>query len=54
MIKHGLINLDFADICAVMKEMRGKAMMGTGQASGERRAVEAAEQAISALCSIMM
>lgn len=47
MIKHGLINLDFADICAVMREMKGKAMMGTGQASGERRAVEAAEQAIS-------
>lgn len=47
MIKHGLINLDFADICAVMREMMGKAMMGTGQASGERRALEAAEQAIS-------
>ena len=47
MIKHGLINLDFADICAVMREMMGKAMMGTGQAMGERRAIEAAEQAIS-------
>lgn len=47
MIKHGLINLDFADICAVMREMMGKAMMGTAQASGERRAIEAAEQAIS-------
>ncbi|MGL6187948.1 MAG: cell division protein FtsZ, partial [Holosporales bacterium] len=47
MIKHGLINLDFADICAVMREMMGKAMMGTGQASGERRAIEAAEHAIS-------
>jgi len=47
MIKHGLINLDFADICAVMREMIGKAMMGTGQASGERRAIDAAEQAIS-------
>lgn len=47
MIRHGLINLDFADICAVMREMMGKAMMGTGQASGERRAIDAAEQAIS-------
>jgi cell division protein FtsZ len=47
MIKHGLINLDFADICSVMREMMGKAMMGTGQAMGERRAIEAAEQAIS-------
>jgi cell division protein FtsZ len=47
MVKHGLINLDFADICAVMREMRGKAMMGTGQATGERRAIEAAEHAIS-------
>jgi cell division protein FtsZ len=47
MIKHGLINLDFADICAVMREMKGKAMMGTGQAGGERRAIDAAEQAIS-------
>jgi cell division protein FtsZ len=47
MIKHGLINLDFADICAVMRQMMGKAMMGTGQATGERRAIEAAEQAIS-------
>ncbi|MGL4824797.1 MAG: cell division protein FtsZ [Alphaproteobacteria bacterium] len=47
MTKHGLINLDFADISAVMREMMGKAMMGTGQASGERRAIEAAEAAIS-------
>ena len=47
MVKHGLINLDFADISAVMREMLGKAMMGTGQASGERRAIDAAEQAIS-------
>ena len=47
MIKHGLINLDFADICAVMREMKGKAMMGTGQGGGERRAIDAAEQAIS-------
>lgn len=47
MIKHGLINLDFADICSVMREMKGKAMMGTGQASGDRRAIDAAEQAIS-------
>jgi cell division protein FtsZ len=46
MIMPGLINLDFADIRAVMREM-GKAMMGTGEAHGERRAVEAAEAAIS-------
>lgn len=42
----GLINLDFADIRSVMAEM-GKAMMGTGEAEGERRSVEAAEAAIS-------
>ena len=46
MVKPGLINLDFADIRAVMGEM-GKAMMGTGEATGERRAVDAAEAAIS-------
>ena len=46
MIKPGLINLDFADIRAVMSEM-GKAMMGTGEASGETRAIEAAEAAIN-------
>ncbi len=46
MVKHGLINLDFADIRAVMSEM-GKAMMGTGEAGGDRRAIEAAEAAIS-------
>ncbi len=46
MVKPGLINLDFADIRTVMREM-GKAMMGTGEASGERRAIEAAESAIS-------
>ena len=46
MVKPGLINLDFADIRTVMREM-GKAMMGTGEATGERRAVEAAEAAIS-------
>jgi cell division protein FtsZ len=46
MVMPGLINLDFADIRAVMAEM-GKAMMGTGEAMGERRAVEAAEAAIS-------
>lgn len=46
MVMPGLINLDFADVRAVMAEM-GKAMMGTGSASGERRAVEAAEAAIS-------
>ena len=42
----GLINLDFADIRAVMSEM-GKAMMGTGEADGERRALDAAEAAIA-------
>jgi len=46
MVMPGLINLDFADVRTVMAEM-GKAMMGTGTASGERRAVEAAEAAIS-------
>ena len=46
MVKAGLINLDFADIRAVMREM-GKAMMGTGEAQGEHRAVKAAEAAIS-------
>jgi cell division protein FtsZ len=46
MVMPGLINLDFADIRSVMTEM-GKAMMGTGEASGERRAIEAAEAAIS-------
>ena len=45
-IKPGLINLDFADIKSVMLEM-GKAMMGTGEASGENRASEAAEAAIN-------
>jgi len=46
MIMPGLINLDFADIRAIMSEM-GKAMMGTGEASGEDRAIKAAESAIS-------
>lgn len=46
MIMPGLINLDFADIRSVMGEM-GKAMMGTGEAEGDNRAVEAAEAAIS-------
>ena len=46
MVLPGLINLDFADIRSVMTEM-GQAMMGTGEASGERRALEAAEAAIS-------
>ena len=43
MVRPGLINLDFADVRAVMDEM-GKAMMGTGEASGEDRAVQAAEK----------
>jgi cell division protein FtsZ len=46
MVMPGLINLDFADIRAVMSEM-GKAMMGTGEAEGDRRALDAAEAAIS-------
>jgi cell division protein FtsZ len=46
MVKEGLINLDFADVRVVMKEM-GKAMMGTGEASGEKRALTAAESAIN-------
>ncbi|WP_234853592.1 cell division protein FtsZ [Paracoccus everestensis] len=46
MVKPGLINLDFADVRSVMDEM-GKAMMGTGEASGENRAQEAAERAIA-------
>ncbi|PKQ09135.1 MAG: cell division protein FtsZ [Alphaproteobacteria bacterium HGW-Alphaproteobacteria-12] len=46
MMKPGLINLDFADVRTVMNEM-GKAMMGTGEAAGENRAIEAAEAAIS-------
>src|SRR5204863_880600 len=46
MVMPGLINLDFADIRTVMSEM-GKAMMGTGEAEGDRRAIDAAEAAIS-------
>ena len=46
MMSPGLINLDFADIRTVMAEM-GKAMMGTGEAEGENRAIRAAEAAIS-------
>jgi cell division protein FtsZ len=46
MVMPGLINLDFADVRSVMGEM-GKAMMGTGEAEGENRAIEAAKKAIS-------
>ncbi|MEX0956813.1 MAG: cell division protein FtsZ [Rhizobiaceae bacterium] len=46
MVKEGLINLDFADVRSVMREM-GKAMMGTGESSGEGRAMAAAEAAIA-------
>ena len=46
MVMPGLINLDFADVKSVMEEM-GKAMMGTGEAEGDNRAREAAEQAIA-------
>jgi len=46
MVRPGLINLDFADVRAVMDEM-GKAMMGTGEAEVENRAIQAAEKAIA-------
>ena len=46
MVKQGLVNLDFADVRSVMRDM-GKAMMGTGEASGENRALTAAEAAIA-------
>ncbi len=46
MVRPGLINLDFADVRAVMDEM-GKAMMGTGEGTGEDRAIQAAEKAIA-------
>src|ERR1700755_2701598 len=46
MVKEGLINLDFADVRSVMREM-GRAMMGTGEASGAGRAMQAAEAAIA-------
>jgi cell division protein FtsZ len=46
MVMPGLINLDFADVRSVMGEM-GKAMMGTGESSGDNRAIEAAEKAIA-------
>ncbi|MDO6963504.1 cell division protein FtsZ [Rhizobium alvei] len=46
MVKEGLINLDFADVRSIMREM-GRAMMGTGESSGEGRALAAAEAAIA-------
>ncbi|MEM8742442.1 MAG: cell division protein FtsZ, partial [Pseudomonadota bacterium] len=46
MVRPGIINLDFADVRSVMDEM-GKAMMGTGEGTGEDRAIEAAEKAIA-------
>ena len=46
MVRPGLINLAFADVRAIMDEM-GKAMMGTGEAEGEDRAVQASEKAIA-------
>ena len=46
MVKEGLVNLDFADVCSIMSEM-GTAMIGTGEATGERRALRAAEGAIA-------
>ena len=46
MVKQGLVNLDFADVRSIMREM-GKAMMGTGEAQGDKRALQAAEAAIA-------
>ncbi|NLH79619.1 MAG: cell division protein FtsZ, partial [Phyllobacteriaceae bacterium] len=46
MVKEGLINLDFADVRSIMRGM-GKAMMGTGESSGDKRALQAAEAAIA-------
>ena len=46
MVKQGLVNLDFADVRSIMREM-GKAMMGTGEAQGDKRAMQAAEAAIA-------
>jgi len=46
MVMPGLINLDFADVRSVMQEM-GKAMMGTGESSGDNRAIDAAQKAIA-------
>ncbi|WP_285671126.1 cell division protein FtsZ, partial [Paralimibaculum aggregatum] len=46
MVRPGMINLDFADVKSVMEQM-GKAMMGTGEAEGETRAIDAAEKAIA-------
>ena len=46
MVKEGLVNLDFADVCSIVSEM-GSAMIGTGEAAGERRALRAAEAAIA-------
>jgi hypothetical protein len=52
MVKEGLVNLDFADVCSIMSEM-GTAMIGAGEAEGERRAHRAAEAAIATRCSTM-
>ena len=50
MIKPGLVNSDFADICTIMRNMKGKAMMGTGESNVEGgRATEASEKAIACL-----
>ena len=46
MVKEGLVNLDFADVCSIISEM-GTAMIGSGEASGERRALRAAEAAMA-------
>ncbi len=46
MVKDGLVNLDFADVCSIMHDM-GPAMIGVGEATGERRALRAAEAAIA-------
>jgi len=49
MINPGLVNCDFADICTVMRNTSGKTMMGTGEATGDTRATDAAEKAIGGL-----
>ena len=46
MVRPGLVNLDFADVETVMKGM-GKAMMGTGEADGEKRAEDATNAALN-------
>jgi cell division protein FtsZ len=49
MTRPGLINLDFADVGTVMRNSKGKAMMGSGKSSGENRALDAAKEALSCM-----